>query len=144
MRRFIIFAAVGGFGLLVNLAVTYLFTEYAHWWYLFSFTLGTLVSWTVAFLANSLVTFAGHSKDAYLRRYLVFLAGYTVIFACNTALVYTLTSILSVYYLVSISTVTLLSATATFFFSKRYVYRSSMELADDIGGSETVERKKIS
>ena len=76
------------------------------------------------FLAHSYITFAGHSKENYLRRYITFVGGYIGIFCVNAAFVFLLTSILHIYYLVSITGVTCVSTLATFFFSKRYVYEN--------------------
>ena len=136
MLTFTTFAVIGGGGLLLNLAVTYALTTYAHLWYFFSFIIATFVSWTAVFFANSHITFAGHSKEAYTRRYLTFITGYFVIFLLNATLVYMLTSILHMHYLVSITVVTGMSAIATFVFSKKLVYRGvSSNLSDDIGTS---------
>jgi putative flippase GtrA len=123
MWKFIKFAVLGGGGLLVNLGVTYLLTQYAHLWYFLSFIVGTFTSWSILFIAHSFITFVGHSKEAYLRRYALFISGYLGIFCVNAVCVYLLTSVLHIYYLVSIIAVTCLSTFATFFFSKRYVYQ---------------------
>lgn len=120
--KFVTFGVVGGTGLLVNLGVTYVLTQYAGLWYFFSFIIATFVSWNVVFFANSLFTFRGHPKEHYARRYATFMLGYLGIFFFNAALVYTLTSILHFYYLLSITFVTALSTILTFLFSKKFVY----------------------
>jgi putative flippase GtrA len=141
MYQFIIFAVVGGGGLIINLAVSYALTTYAGLWYFFSFIIATFVSWTFVFLANSLITFAGHSKERYARRYATFMTGYLAIFCVNAALVYALSSLLHVYYLLSITLVTLCSAVVTFFFSKRHVYHGaiSADTPDDVGAAQLGE-----
>ncbi|MBU6321333.1 MAG: GtrA family protein [Patescibacteria group bacterium] len=122
LTRFASFACIGGAGFVVNITITYLLTEYLGWWYLASYVLATVASWTLVFLANSRITFAGHEKDNYARRYSVFMLGYTAVFAGNAALVYLLTSILHVYYLLSITGVTVSLTFVTFLFTRRYVY----------------------
>lgn len=121
-RRFILFCFVGGVGLLVNLAISYALTEYAGLWYFFSFIIATLVAWTVMFFLNSHVTFKGHSKENYFKRYITYITGYTGAFFVNAALVFILTSIMNIYYIISIIVAAVITTIITFSFSKSYVY----------------------
>lgn len=117
------FVAVGGVGTLVNVGVTYLGVEYLGLWYLWSFCIAALVGWTVIFVGNALFTFPEHERCSYGRKYLTFLAGYLGAFWVNIAIVFLLTSILTIHYLISIVIAALLTTLLTFTFSKRLVFR---------------------
>jgi len=122
MTRLIKFTGVGVLGLCVNLGVTYLLTEFLRVWYLISFTIAALIGWSLMFLANSFFTFAGHSTERYFRRYITFVSGYVGVFAINFVLVFLLTSILHVYYVMSIVVATAVTFLLSFSFVRRYVY----------------------
>jgi dolichol-phosphate mannosyltransferase len=123
--KFAKFGLVGGTGLLVNLAVTYILTQFLGLWYLLAYVIATFISWNVVFFANSLFTFVGHSKENYARRYMTFMIGYCGLFLVNTGIVYICTSILHFYYLLSIIFATAVITIFTFFFAKQYIYTDS-------------------
>lgn len=123
LKQFIKFAAVGILGLVANLGVTYLFTELFGFWYFLSFLIATLVAWTLMFMVNSIFTFAGHSKENYGNKFLIFLIVYLGAFLVNASLVYAQTSIFFIHYLISISTATIITSIITFTLSKKFVYR---------------------
>lgn len=123
LSQIVRFVAVGGGGLLVNLLVTRIGVTVFHLWYFFAFLIATLFGWTFIFVVNALVTFPEHQRSGYAGKYLLFLAGYLAIFGVNAGSVYVLTSVLGVYYLVSITLSAFITATLTFFFSKYAIYR---------------------
>lgn len=116
------FIVVGIGGLLLNLLITYVFTQYLGFWYLFSFCIAALITWTGQFLGNSFFTFRGHSKEQYAIRYLRFMGGYLGIFGVNASIVFVGTSILHIPYLFSIIIASGITLVLTFFWSSRYVY----------------------
>lgn len=120
---FIKFSIIGGIGLLINLAVAYVFKEFFGLWYFWAFIIGTFANWTFNFLANSYITFRGHSKENYFRKYMGFLLIYCCVFVLNAALVYALTSILSIYYLISITFAAFITAILNFVLSKKIIFR---------------------
>ncbi len=120
---FIVFSVIGGLGLALNLGVAYALKEFAGLWYFWAFLGGVLVNWTFNFFANSYITFRGHSKENYFRKYAKFLLIYCCAFFINAALVYMMTSVLSVYYLVSISIAAFITAIFNFSLSKKIVFR---------------------
>lgn len=122
IKEFVIFCVIGFYGLLVNLAVTYVFKEFFGWFYFLAFLVGTMFGWTFIFLANLLFTFRGHEKKDYLSKYRKFVAGYALIFSIHASLVFLFTSILSIYYLLSIIIATMITTILTFTFSKKMVF----------------------
>ncbi len=123
LKKFIIFCAVGFFGLLVNLLVTYIFKEVFGLFYFLAFLIGVAASWTFIFFVNSLVTFNGHKKGNYLILFGKFIAGYIVLFCFNAFLVFLFTSVLNIFYLFSIVTATIITAFLTFTFSRTKIFR---------------------
>lgn len=122
MKKFTHFCAIGGVGLFLNLLVAYLITDGLGFWYFWGFLAGVLVNWTFNFLANSLVTFRGHSKQNYSLKYGIFLAIYTCAFAINAGIVYALASIVMVHYLASITAAAIITSLFTFHLAKKFVY----------------------
>lgn len=116
------FLAVGLTGLGVLLVATYLLTEYVHLWYFWAYALATLLSWTCIFFLNSLFTFAGHDRSNYGKKYVVFLAMYLGTFAVNAGIVYSLTSIVGLQYLISITVATAITTSITFTVSKIFIF----------------------
>jgi putative flippase GtrA len=120
---FIAFSFIGGVGLALNLGVAYALKEFAGLWYFWAFLAGVFVNWTFNFFANSYITFRGHSRENYSRKYAKFLLIYCCAFFINAALVYVMTSFLSVYYLVSIAIAAFITAFFNFFLIKKIVFR---------------------
>jgi putative flippase GtrA len=121
--QFIRFCLVGGAGLLINLAVTYIGVEMLGLWYLSAFIIGLLVSWTCSFILNALLTFPEHERAAYHKKYMLFMGMYGTVFILNTALMYGLTSLLGVYYPISIVLCAASTLPLTYSFSKYVIYR---------------------
>ncbi|MDB5225314.1 MAG: hypothetical protein JWL87_266 [Candidatus Adlerbacteria bacterium] len=124
LGKFIRFCFVGGTGLIINLAVTHTFVVVFGFWYFWAFTIGVLCGWTCSFVLNALFTFPDHNKSGYHKKYMLFIASYLVIFALNAALVYMLTTLLGIHYLISISISALTTTLLSFSFNKNVIYRS--------------------
>ncbi len=122
-KQFVKFIIIGGIGLLVNMSVTYVGVQYFGLWYLWSFFLAALVGWTVIFIGNALFTFPEHERNSYIKKYITFIIGYSVMFSVNASIVFFLTSILSIYYLVSIIIGTIITTLLTFTFNKKVIFR---------------------
>ena len=122
MLQFVRFCLVGGAGLLINLLITHVGVVVFHLWYFYAFLVATLFAWTSIFIANAFITFPEHSKSDYRNKYARFLFGYGAIFLINASLVFALTSLLGVPYLISIMFSALVTAGLTFLFSKYAVY----------------------
>ena len=120
--QFTRFVLVGGVGLLLNLAVTYVCKEYLGLWYLWAFLIGVAANWTCTFFLNSTFTFSGHERSGYGARYALYIAIYGAALAVNTAIVYVLTSHIGVYYLLSIVIATAITTSITFLFSRKFVF----------------------
>jgi putative flippase GtrA len=118
------FCMVGGTGLIINLCVTYFFTQFAHLWYFFSYLIGTIVSWTCSFFLNARFTFATAPKNlkSWISRYVIFIGGYLAFFWINAGLVYILTSLFGVSYLISIIIGAVLTMFGTFTLSRTIIF----------------------
>lgn len=122
MKKFIQFSVIGGGGLLLNLTVAYYLTDGLGLWYFWGFLIGVFFNWTFNFLANSFITFRGHPKKNYHLKYFLFFAIYLGAFTINSGLVYFATSVMGVYYLISIAAAALITSLITFNLTKKFVY----------------------
>lgn len=120
--QFVRFVGAGAVGLIVLLGVTYALTEFADMWYFWSYAVGTICGWTSIFFMNSFFTFSGHAKERYASKYILFVGMYTFAFAVNAGLVYVLTSLFDLYYIVSIIAATAITTCITFTFSKMVIF----------------------
>lgn len=121
-KQYFIFTIIGGTGSAIAIALTYLFTEFFNIWYLFSYMISALLAWTFNFYLHSLVTFRGHNQEQSDLKYIKFIILYVVAFTINAILVYILTSLLGIYYLISIVFVTILISFFTFLWSKNKIF----------------------
>lgn len=124
LNQFIRFCAVGGIGLLINLAATHIGVTVFGLWYLTAFLIGLFISWTCSFVLNAFITFPEHERAAYLRKYFLFLSNYGVVFVLNMALIYILTSLIGLHYLISIVFCAISTTFLTYSFSKYVIYKS--------------------
>ncbi len=122
--QFIRFCLVGGVGLLVNLAVTHIGVVIFGAWYFWSYLCGVLLGWTSSFILNALFTFPEHQREEYAKKYTLFVATYAVIFALNAGMVYVLTSLMGVHYLISITISAFATTLVSFSFNKHVIYKS--------------------
>jgi len=123
LRKFRIlrFMLVGASGVVVGLSTLYALTEFAGLHYLLSYAVSFLLSVTNNYAWNSLWTFE-QNKGA------VGWTKYAVIYACtltlNTALMYVLTDIVGLWYMVSAVLVVLLVFVINYVLSRRFVWNT--------------------
>jgi dolichol-phosphate mannosyltransferase len=100
--RFVKFCLVGGSGVLVNEGLLWLLTDFAGFYYLASAAIGIEVSIITNFLLNDRFTFADRrAPGGFLRRLGKFNLVSLVALAVNMALLWFLTSVAGLHYLVS-------------------------------------------
>lgn len=103
MTQALTFAFVGASGAVVILFLTWMFTEYAHLFYMLSAVLAIEISIVWAFVLNNAITFRHSIKKrgdlllAFGKYQVVALGGLII----NAYLLYALTTFLSIFYLVS-------------------------------------------
>lgn len=122
-REFFKFLVVGGLGFMSNLIFAYIFTDIFGLWYIASFVISALMTWTGMFFGNLFFTFREEVYTGYLGKYVSFIAGYSVLFLFNLTIVFFLTSVIGLYYLLSISIGTIFTTVLTFLYSKFFVFR---------------------
>lgn len=116
------FLMVGGFSYILNILLTYFFTEYFNSWYLLSFMLAAFVSLSLSFILNSSYTFKGYERKSHSKRYGLYIGFYCVSAVTTFVLVYILTSVFGMYYLFSITIVTLASSLLTFGVNRKFIF----------------------
>lgn len=121
-KRYPYFFIIGSIGYGISIGLTFLFTEYIRLWYLLSFIIAALISLTCSFILNSLFTFRGCLRESLKERYALYIGFYTISALVTFALVYILTSIFNMHYLVSITAVTLVSSFITYIVNKKFIF----------------------
>jgi len=121
--QLIFYGLSGGAAFLLNLIITFFLTEYLNFWYIISVVMGTVVSWTVMFILNFFYTFRGHRSEPLAKQYLKHILMYVVSAPIGLGLIYLLTSIFGVYYLLSQTLVVGTMAALSFIFSRRFIFR---------------------
>ena len=120
LRRFFIFAIGGGIGALINLAVTYFFTEIAGLRYIFSYVIGISVNIVFNFFYHRSITFGIKSE---LKNRLAKSIFTSVSIGLGImALVYFFTEVLSVWYIFSGILAIGIMTLANYFVNKRWVF----------------------
>jgi putative flippase GtrA len=137
---------VGGIGLLINLSVTFLFTEFFGLWYFWSYLIGTLISWTCSFFLNARFTFVSVPKTlkSWLGRYVIFIGGYLAFFWVNAGIVFVLTSLFNVSYLISIITGAVLTMFGTFTLSRTVIFAPEKKGSGDRWNGLALRVKNLS
>jgi dolichol-phosphate mannosyltransferase len=124
MRQALTFAFVGASGALVILLLTWMFTEYAHLFYVLSAALAIEISIVWAFALNTKITFRQTFKER--KELFVALAKYQVValggLVVNLAVLYALTTFLNVFYLVSELIAIIIAFGFNYILSLRFVW----------------------
>ncbi len=84
---------------------------------------GLFISWSASFVFNAFITFPEHERSAYIKKYFLYISNYGVVFALNTALIYLLTTIVGLHYLVATVICAVSTVFLTYSFSKYVVYK---------------------
>ena len=121
-RRYPRFFIIGAFSYIINIGLTFLLPEYAHLWYLISFSLAALVSLSCSFILNSFYTFRGYLRKDNTKRYTLYINFYIISALITFVLVYLLTSIFKMHYFVSITVITLISSFITYIINKKFIF----------------------
>lgn len=122
-NRFPHFIVIGTIGFFINFFITLIFTEFFHLWYLFSYITGSIVSWVFNFAMNSKITFRGHEMTHTIKKYLFYIQIYGVIGLGSLAIMYILTSVLGLHYLMSIVIVAVTNSLATYSFNRKIIFK---------------------
>ena len=120
------FLVVGVIGTLLLLTGTYILTEFMHLWYLWAFVISAVCNWTFLFFAHNRFTFKPTQTPG-VRNYGLFLILYFAAFLLNTGLIYVLTTLLSLQYLISIVLATGFTTLITFILNKTVIFRNHHE-----------------
>lgn len=124
IKQFVRFCLIGGAGLVVILALTHIGVRFLHLWYFSAYLISTLLGWSIVFVLNVLWTFHDTEHPRHAGHYFGFLAGYVGIYCLNASLVYILTSLLGIHYLISITFSSGVGAVFSFLFNKYVIFRS--------------------
>jgi dolichol-phosphate mannosyltransferase len=122
--QFLKFAFVGFLGTIINLAVLYSTTEMLEIYYVVSAVFAFCVAVTSNYILNKVFTFRERFRHKTLRKFMQFLLVSIAALSVNLALLYMLTELFGIYYLVSQVIAILLALSINFFGNKKWTFRS--------------------
>jgi len=117
LYRYFKFIFGGGLSLLLNLALTYLLTEYLQLWHMLSFAISLTVEILFLFAYHSVITFRKKGKFIHFVILILFISG------LNWLAVYLLSVILGIQYLISIVIAALTISVLNYFLNKKMVFK---------------------
>jgi putative flippase GtrA len=121
IRKYIVYIIGGGIGSVVCLLLTYFLTEKIGFWYFYSYFVGLMTSTAFNFFYHRSVTFK--IKDNIFHRLAKhFFLSVFIIFS-YMALIYALTDIFRIWYILSGVITIVIMSVASFFASKRWVFK---------------------
>jgi len=124
-KREIGYYILGGLcGFAINLGVAFLFTNCLHLFYFYSYVIASLVNYTFNFFFHRAVTFSVYDQTA--KRASIYYSTNIALGALSLAMVYVLTSILGIQYLLSGVLSTAIIVVINFLISKLLTFRKSL------------------
>ena len=115
-RKYVIFIIGGGISLLINLGVTYAFTEYAGLWHMLSYTFALATEIIFLFVYHTYITFKARGHFVKFAGVILFIS------ALNWILVYFTSVILGIYYLIAIAGVALAVSVLNYMINRIWVF----------------------
>ncbi len=101
LKQFIKFGIVGASGIVVNLAILFLFTETFKFYYVFSEVIAFLVSGVNNYILDKIWTFQEVLKEKIVRKYSKFVIISIITLIVNLSLLFFLVEILNIWYILA-------------------------------------------
>lgn len=117
LYRYFKFIFGGGLSLLLNLAITYIFTEYLQLWHMLSYAIALSIEIFFLFTYHSLVTFKKKGRFWLFVIVILFISG------LNWSAVYLLSVILKMPYLIAIVIAALTISIINYLLNKKLVFK---------------------
>jgi dolichol-phosphate mannosyltransferase len=121
--QFFKFAIIGVINTLINLLCLYVFTEFFHIYYLISAVMAFLFAVTNSFILNKIWTFKEKISYNSKTKYIKFMIISIIALMINLLVLYILTDIFHIYYLISQIIAIVLSLWINFFGNKIWTFR---------------------
>ena len=126
IRRFVKFCLVGGSGVLVNMFFLWFFTEKAKFYYLLSSLIAIEISVLGNYVLNDLWTWHDRGKEGkteYFKRMLQYHISSSVAILANLSILWLLTELAHIYYLISNLFGILCGTFLNYFLNDRWTFR---------------------
>lgn len=125
VKKEIIYYIAGGLcGSLLNLATAFTFTHFFHLFYFYSYIIASIVNYTFNFFFHRAITFSVLDKTA--KRASIYYLTNIILGALSLSIVYVLTSILGIQYLLSGVLSTAIIVIINFLISKLFTFRKDL------------------
>ena len=119
--RYLVFITGGGTGMLINLCLTYVLTEYVHLWYMLSYAIGQTVNLLFNFFYHRHITFTVTSRGK--ERFGKFILVSVGVILTSWLLVWYITEHIGLYYILSIVIVAFFVSVIDFLINKMWVFK---------------------
>ena len=123
VKQFIKFAIVGVINTLINLCVLYILTDFFNVYYIFSAVIAFIVAVTNSFILNKIWTFKENLGDRTIKKYSKFFIISICALLVNLLVLYVLTDIFKLYYMLSQVIAIGVSLWVNFFGNKMWTFR---------------------
>jgi len=123
VKQFIKFAIVGVTNTLINLSVLYVLKEFFGVYYLFAAVIAFIVAVTNSFILNKIWTFKENIRDGTIKKYSKFFMVSLSALLVNLLILYILTDIFKLYYMLSQIVAIGVSLWINFFGNKTWTFR---------------------
>lgn len=121
--RYLVFITGGGTGMLINVCLTYVFTEFVHRWYMLSYTIGQAVNLSFNCFYHRHITFTVTSRgEECFGKFILVSLG---LILTSWLLVWYITEFLNFYYILSIAIVAFFVSLIDFLINKFWVFNNS-------------------
>ena len=114
----------GGTGTVLNLATAYILTSLAHWFYFYSYIVGSFINYTFNFFWHRAITF--RCKDKTAKRAAFYYISNIILGLFALGFTYIFTSIFHIQYLISGLIATIVVVIINFLFSKLITFGSKI------------------
>lgn len=116
-KKYLIFIFGGGMSMLLNLGITYAFTDYVGLWHMYSYTIALFCELIFLFVYHTYITF--RTRGNFIKFALVIL----LVSALNWLGVYFTSIILKIHYLISIILVALIISVLNYTINRLFVFK---------------------
>lgn len=125
LKQYIIFIIGGAIGLLISMIVTYILTEFFNIFYMLSYAVSMIFTFFIMFMYHSYITFKGFKYNH--KRFIKFVVISIILVFANWGLVYIVTELFKIHYLISIFLVTLFLSIINYTLNKLFIFNIKNE-----------------
>jgi len=134
-RGYLKYSLVGVLGLGIHLLTLWLFTQYAHLWYIFSALIAIVVASLSNYILNYLWTFSDRKANK-IMGYFKYLLSRLLVDGTYLGFLYLMTDYVGTYYLVSATIVQIVTAVLGYVIAVKWIWRRDKVTVPELSDEE--------